>query len=146
MKKHILLCSLFMLSSGLAFSQIVRNMKAEVDDEKVTLTFDLTPQGQYRTFDVCLKSFNPNITPKNTSGDLGKNKTAGINKKIFWYYANDGYTQEQISNLKMDVVAVNPLAPRSTSTGPAPKKIPIYAGLGGAATTGLGLAVAGLVK
>lgn len=145
MKKQVLFFALMLLCSAGAMSQIVRNLKPEVDDEKVTFSFDLTPQGQYRTFDVCLKSYNPSITPKNTSGDIGKNKTAGINKKIYWYYANDGYTQEQISNLKMDVIAINPLAPR-TASGPEPKPIPIYAGLGGVATTGLGLAVAGLVK
>ncbi len=146
MKKQAFLFSLLLLCANLASAQIVRNVKAEVDDEKVTFTFDLTPQGQYRTFDVCLKSFNASIKPKNTTGDIGKNQTAGINKKIFWYYANDGYTEDQISNLKMDVIGINPLAPRSVSSGPAPKPIPIYAGLGGVSTIGLGLAVTGMVK
>lgn len=145
MKKQVILLALMLFCANWATSQIVRNLKPEVDDEKVTFTFDLTPQGQYRNFDVCLKSYNPSITPKNTTGDIGKNQIAGINKKIYWYYANDGYTQDQISNLKMDVIAINPLAPR-TASGPTIKPIPIYAGLGGVATIGLGLAVTGLVK
>lgn len=147
MKKQIFLFALSILFAAALSAQKnhARNLKAEIDDEKVTFTFDMLPDGQYRYFNVCLKSFNASITPKSTSGDLGKNKAAGGNKKVYWYYVNDGYTQDQITNLKMDVVAINPLEPRNTASTNI-KKAPIYAGFGGGSALGLGLLITGVTK
>lgn len=147
MKKQLIFLAFLLCCTVLAHAQKnhATNIKADVDEEKVTFNFDVLPDGQYRFFNICLKSFNAAITPKSTSGDIGKNKAAGTNKKLFWYYTNDGYTQDQITNLKMDVIAINPLEPRKT-TAPPPKTIPIYAGLGTVCATGLGLAITGLTK
>lgn len=147
MKKQALLFALLLAGLTAAFGQKnhASNMKlADIDDEKVTITFDLLPSGQYRTFNICLRSSNANITPKSTTGDIGQNRTAGTNKKIVWVYANDGYTQDQIANLKLNVIAINPAEPRSAGGASAKPSVPLMAGMGTVAAAGLGLAIAGV--
>jgi hypothetical protein len=130
-----------------ANAQQVKNIRIEADDEKVTINYDLIATGAVRTYNVCLRSGNPAITPKNTTGAIGKNRTTGINQKIEWYYSNDGYSQEQINNLKIEVIAIDPNNPRNNGMAlPKPKKVPIYAGLGTVSLAGLGLAIGGIAK
>jgi len=128
-------------------AQQVKNVRIETDEEKVTILYDLIASGSVRIFNVCLRTGNPDISPKNTTGAIGKNRNTGINQKIEWYYANDGYTLNQLNNLKIEVIAIDPeKASFQVSTAPKINKVPIYAGLGTVSLTGLGLIIAGLTK
>lgn len=147
MKKLLFLSAcfcLFILQQAIA--QQVKNIRIEADDEKVVILYDLVATGAVRNYSVCLRTGNTQITPKNTTGAIGKNRATGINQKIEWYYANDGYTQEQLNNLKIEVIAVDPSNPKGNLNLPQPKKVPIYAGLGTVSLAGLGLLVGGVVK
>lgn len=147
MKKFttLLIFVLVLLAAQLQAQQ-VKNVRIETDDEKVTIIYDLIPSGTVRIFNVCLRTSSTQITPKNTTGALGKSRATGINQKIEWYYANDGYTLDQLNNLKIEVIAIDPNKAALTNTMPKTNKIPIYAGLGTVSVTGLGLLVAGLTK
>jgi hypothetical protein len=148
MKKFSTLLILFLaLLAGRIQAQQVKNVRIETDDEKVTIIYDLIASGSVRIFNVCLRTGSTEITPKNTTGAIGKNRPTGINQKIEWYYANDGYTLDQLNNLKIEVVAIDPnKAMVANNTLPKPNKIPVYAGLGTVSLTGLGLVIAGLTK
>lgn len=129
-------------------AQQVRNVRIDADDEKVTILYDLVASGMTRNFTVCLRTSDSSIRPKSTTGAIGKNRSTGINQKIEWFYTSDGYSDEQINNLKLEIIAIDPNNPNGGSGLPArqPKKVPIYAGLGTVAVSGLGLMVAGFVK
>jgi hypothetical protein len=148
MKNSLFLLTLLCLAAaGSLSAQQVKNIRIEADDEKVTIQYDLIATGTVRTYNVCLRSGNPNITPRNTTGAIGKNRSTGINQKIEWYYSNDGYSQEQINNLKIEVIAIDPNNPRNNGANiPKPKKVPIYAGLGTVSLGGLGLLIGGVAK
>jgi hypothetical protein len=149
MKKLLLLLPLcWMFSAIQTHAQQVRNVRIDADDEKVTVLYDLVATGMARNFTVCLRTSNPSIRPTSTTGAVGKNRSTGINQKIEWYYLSDGYNAEQINNLKLEIIAFDPNNPNGGSSLPArqPKKVPIYAGLGTVAVSGLGLMVAGFVK
>ncbi len=148
MKKFSLIAilGLFLSFSLQAQRNLATNLRADVDDEKVTFTFDVVPDGSFRYVNICLKSLSNSISPETVTGHVGKNKAAGNNLKLFWYYKNDGYTADDITNLQMDVIAINPLATNQSSAGPDIKPVPIYAGLGGLSALGGGLLIAGLGK
>lgn len=126
--------------------QTVKNVRIATDDEKVTITYDLIATGSVRIFNVCLRTGSTEITPKNTTGAIGKSRSTGINQKIEWYYANDGYSLDQLNNLKIEVVAIDPNKAALASNQPKVNKVPIYAGLGTVSLAGLGLVVGGFTK
>jgi hypothetical protein len=147
MKKLFLLlpfCWLF--SFTYSDAQATRNVRIDADEEKIIIVYDLIATGAVRTYNVCLKTDNASIKPVSTTGAIGKNRPTGINQKIEWFYTSDGYTAEQVSNLKIEIVAIDPNKPQSISNLPKPNKIPIYAGLGTVTLAGAGLMVAGFTK
>lgn len=147
MKKiTILLSFISLFCLQMIQAQTVKNVRIATDDEKVTITYDLIATGSVRIFNVCLRTGSTEITPKNTTGAIGKSRSTGINQKIEWYYANDGYALDQLNNLKIEVVAIDPNKAAMVSSQPTVKKIPIYAGLGTASLAGLGLVVGGFTK
>lgn len=145
-KTSILLCFICLFCLQILQAQTVKNVRIATDDEKVSITYDLIATGSVRIFNVCLRTGNTEITPKNTTGAIGKGRSTGINQKIEWYYANDGYSLDQLNNLKIEVVAIDPNKAAMVSNQPTVNKVPIYAGLGGASLAGLGLLVGGFTK
>ncbi|MFZ2899971.1 MAG: hypothetical protein WA004_15195 [Saprospiraceae bacterium] len=126
----------------------VRNVRSEIDEEKITFTYDLEPDGQYRYFNVCLCSVNPDIVPRNVVG-VGRNLSTGKDKQIYWYYVNDGYTMDQLIGLDFDVIGLNPLEKEpAVISGNTTNKPPVsvFAGLGTFVAGGGGLLVLGLTK
>lgn len=135
----------FLFTCGPAAQPLVFNVKAEADEEKVAISYDLNRNGNHAFFNVCLVSLDPSIRPQNVTGAVGKNIHAGLNKKIIWYYAKEQLKPDQIAALRLDVRAFDPLDPQA-GLPPRPKYVPAFAGLGGAVLLGGNILVVGLLK
>lgn len=146
MKKLLISTAYFLLwTAGLVAQSFVSNVKAEADEEKVVVTYDLCRNNAHAFFNVCLVSLDPAIKPQDVTGAVGKNITAGTGKKIIWYYPKEQITAARIAALRLDVVAIDPLDPNA-GLPELPKYAPVFAGLGSATLLGGNVLVIGLVK
>lgn len=146
MKKLLVISSCFLLwSIRPAAQSFVSNVKAEADEEKVVITYDLSRNGAHAYFDICLIALDPSVKPQDATGAVGKNINAGLNKKIIWYYTKEHLSQAQIAALRLDVQAIDPLDPNA-GLPELPKYAPVYAGLGSATLLGANVLAFGLVK
>jgi hypothetical protein len=144
-----LLFPLFFLCFGFIQAQNnpISNVNIRVSDERdmVTISYDLARNSRLPFYNITVNLSLGGKTiasPAGLSGDLGSQVTAGLGKKIIWDTRQDITSLE--GELKIDVLTDS----GTTVDGNMPcapiKTIPVLAGLGGVAITGLGLMVSGL--
>ncbi|MCI4666527.1 MAG: hypothetical protein MRZ79_00095 [Bacteroidia bacterium] len=150
-----ILTIVFLLLGYSAFAQrnFVRNEQVTASADKITITFDIVPNGSHENFEVDLRTSNPSIRPRNGLTGVsraGQYIKSGVGKRITWYFQEDGYTTSDLQGLRIYVVAIDPVddggntSGRSTVAPPAPPSV--FAGLGAAAATGLGLLTSGAIS
>ncbi|MEK7255914.1 MAG: hypothetical protein AAB316_14280 [Bacteroidota bacterium] len=144
----------FLLAPGVFFAQkkecnhaINFSDRITVDDDKVEIMNDLPANGSHRYFNVSLKTDNTEVRPRTYISGTGTNIPAEANKKITWYYKRDGYNRQQISALRFQVMALDPLEDCSKKSSATAQKrgIPPWAGLGTVGLTGLTLVTTGAI-
>jgi len=88
-----------------ANSQTVSNVKAELQGEKVLITYDLKSDGVYNTYNVLIYcSFDKYITPlKFVTGDVASNVRPGNGKIIIWDYIKENLAN--MDNIDFKVIA-----------------------------------------
>ena len=121
------------------------NLRVSEDRDMVTITYDLARNSRIPFYDIRVQltlGGRPIAKPAGLSGDLGPQVAAGLGKKIIWDTKQDVTALE--GELKVDVTT----ASLSTDNAGGPcapiRTVPVLAGLGGVAVTGLGLLVGGL--
>lgn len=154
MKQILLFLFICALSSTIQ-AQRVTNVDWKLDEaaEKIYITYDLNKENDKLYFDIAMKVIinGKTITPKTTTvaGEVGKFQRIGKGKKIAWdvrEYAD----QLDGANIQFQIIASTDNDPKTTGGNEntpmrqKPKNIPVYAGLGTVATTGLGLMIAGI--
>lgn len=153
--RTLTLSLIFFLAGISAFAQrnFVRNEQVAASADKITITFDIVPNGSHENFEVSLRTSNPSIRPRNGVTGVsraGQYIKAGVGKRITWYFQEDGYTTSDLQGLRIYVVAEDPVDDGGgNNNGPsvAPPAPPsVFAGLGAAAATGLGLFTSGAVS
>ncbi len=83
-----------------------KNIKANVEDDKIVFTFDIPPTRSSDVYDIELKTDSKSgVIPRSVEG-TGKGFKPKSNFEIIWYYQKDGYTRLQASGPEMfEVVA-----------------------------------------
>jgi hypothetical protein len=148
----LLLCA---ISSTLQ-AQRVTNVDWKLDEaaEKIFITYDLNKENDKLYFDVAMKVIinGKTIMPKGTSvaGEVGKFQRIGKSKKIAWDI-REYSDQLEGANIQFQIVAstngdTDSKIGGDTPTRPKPKNLPVYAGLGAVATTGIGLIIGGITS
>lgn len=153
--RTLLLTSIIFFVGTIAFAQrnFVRNEQVTASADKITITFDIVPNGTHENFEVTLRTSDPSVRPRNGITGVsraGQYIKAGTGKRITWYFQEDGYSTSDLQGLRIFVVAIDPVddGGMNNNTGPrvAPPAPPsVFAGLGAAAATGLGLFTSGAV-
>jgi hypothetical protein len=118
------------------------------DENKITITYDLPPNGTHRAFQVSLKSGDPKIQPRIVQG-TGRNLLSGNNRTVEWYYVQDGYTQAEIKGMNISLIAIDPLEEMSAAVPESPlpaRRVSPWLGIGGMATSGLGILGYGVIE
>ncbi len=123
------------------------NVTVRVSEEQdmVTITYNLARNSRIPFYTIAVNlSLDgiPLATPAGLTGDLGSQVTAGLGKKIVWDALQDVTSLE--GELKVDVVSRTTVSENGPASCVPIKTIPVYAGIGGVAVTGLGLLVSGL--
>lgn len=91
--RYFILLLLVLFGSHVAFSQnnFASNVTKTIDDDRLLVTYDIiTPDGG-GSFNVVLFVTSQGVQVKTSSayGDLGTNVSAGREKAVVWYYADD---------------------------------------------------------
>lgn len=121
------------------------NIRVSEEQDMVTITYDLMRNSKIPFYDikVSLKLGGKEINnPVGLSGDLGPQVTAGLGKKILWDTRQDITALE--GELKVDILTTTGIEGSVGAPCTPIKTVPVIAGLGGVAVTGLGLLVSGL--
>ncbi len=143
-----------LLISSTAFAQrnFVRNERVTASADKITISFDIIPNGSHENFEVTLRTSDPNIRPQNGLTGVsraGQYIRAGTDKRITWYFQEDGYSPSDLQGLRIFVVAIDPVDMGGEIPGsnlsPTVNPPSVWAGLSASAATGLGLLTSGLV-
>lgn len=134
-------------------AQRISNVEWTLDEasDKIYVTYDLNKDGDKGYFDVSMKVVinGKTISPKATTvaGDIGRFQRFGKSKKIAWdirEYAD----QLEGASVQFQIIALSDGDTKVSNGNPVqinkPKSLPIYAGFGAVATTGLGLVIGGL--
>lgn len=154
------ICAILLIAAGnLAQAQVVTNVDWELnDDQKILITYDLNQQQNFIYFDVSvnIELNNRPFTPRALSGDVGTYIKVGKGKTIVWDVFQD--TPELKGELVVEVLANNPVPVLSSNlTGEGSEEnretpsasagggnVPFWVGMGGLASTGIGLLASGL--
>jgi hypothetical protein len=157
MKKIQFLLFLLMCAiSSTLLAQRVTNVDWKLDEvaEKIFITYDLNKESDKLYFDVAMKVIinGKIIMPKGTSvaGEIGKFQRIGKSKKIAWDI-REYSDQLEGASIQFQIVAstTGGAGEPTIITDPPPggrRGLPVYAGLGTAATTGLGLMIGGITS
>ena len=143
---QILLLLVGLTSMSYAQKNHAVNVQVSADESKVTLQFDLPPNGTHRAFEVSINTSNPTIKPRTVQGT--GTVIADTELSIDWYYTADGYTQTDLEGVKINVMAIDPLEPtqRKVTTGPKTRRtVAPWAGLSTLGVTAIGLITSGAV-
>jgi hypothetical protein len=157
--KSFICAILLITASSLAQAQVVTNVDWELDnDQKIRITYDLNQQQNFLYFDVSVnvELNNRPFTPRALSGDVGTYIKIGKGKTIIWDVFQD--TPELKGELVVEVLANNPVPVLSSnlsgegseensetpSTSAGGGNVPFWVGMGGLASTGIGLLASGL--
>lgn len=124
---------------------LIQQATAEIDDEKITITFKYPPQLQNRRFKVCLISNDANVrpearTPRSIQG-TGINLAYEANPSITWNYQMDRFIKGEAGKPRMLRLYVFDMydLPNPSSAGPEMA----YGAMG---LAGIGLTVYGAVE
>ena len=124
------------------------NQQIKADQQEITITYDLPPNGEHVIFTVYLKVENSNIKARTTHG-TGENVVSGNQLNVVWYFTRDGYTKDQLEGQRIYVLAVDPLQEVPESEPPRTnyyKPVSVWVGTGSMLTSGLGLLGYGLFQ
>ena len=158
MKKiNLLLHLLLFIAIFQVKAQRVTNVDWKLDEasEKINLSYDLNKEGNNLYYDIAMKVIvnGKTIIPKSTSiaGEVGKFQRIGKAKKIAWD-VREYAEQLDGANIQFQITAstnTDGSVNRDGGVPPTrnkPKNLPVYAGLGGVATIGLGLIIGGVTS
>lgn len=156
MKKIFFLITFCVSISYTILAQRVSNVDWKLDEssEKITIIYDLNKEGENLYYDIAMKVIanGKTISPKSTSmaGEIGKFQRFGKTKKIVWD-VREYSEQLEGASIQFQITASAATDGRVVNDGkintdvkPKPKNLPVYAGLGTVATTGLGLMIGGI--
>jgi hypothetical protein len=145
MKKTLICCILAISLSAFLAAQTaapaVGNVRTIVSEDRdmVTISYDLARSSGVSAYNISVKISldGEHINALALTGDVGPNIPPGYGKRIVWDVLKD--VSELYGTLQVEVSAtVN-----ARDCIPM-KTVPVYAGLGGVATSGLGLILSGL--
>ena len=120
-------------------------VRVSEEQDMVTITYNLARNSRIPFYTIAVHlSLDgiPLANPVGLSGDLGSQVTAGLGKRIVWNALQD--VTSLAGELKIDVVSTTAVSADGTGACVPIKTLPVYAGIGGVAVTGLGLLVSGL--
>ena len=91
MGKRILFFTILIITPVIGFSQEFKNIIAEFDGEKMTITYDLVHDNPDDKFRITVFSSHDDYAAPlmNVSNDVGNNITPGTGKRITWYLKNE---------------------------------------------------------
>ncbi len=147
MKTLLLFLFLFCLPGLGAQDNPVTNVTVRVSEEQdmVTITYNLARNSRIPFYTIAVNLSLDGIplpNPVGLTGDLGSQVTAGLGKRIVWNALQD--VTSLAGELKIDVVSNTSVSADGPTSCVPIKTLPVYAGIGGIAVTGLGLLVSGL--
>lgn len=167
MKNFVSLILACFISFSAVQAQIVSNVNWDLDanQENIIITYNLNKQGNSNYFQVSVRATlnGAPLEVKTLSGDAGDYIRSGEGKRIIWNVVAD--VKEMQGDLKILVVAIDPLNPSANNTNPATNntntntqpttpstqkyetRVPVWAGVaggGGIGAAGIALIVAGL--
>jgi hypothetical protein len=148
MKTFCKLCLLLALFAGPLSAQQNNpvssvTVRVSAEQDMVTILYNLAHNTRipFYHIEVAISlDGRPLDNPAGLSGDIGQQVTAGLGKKIVWDAFQDVSSLE--GELKVEVRSLT--TPDALRPCTPIKTLPVYAGLGGAATAGLGLLISGV--
>lgn len=99
--------------SGFGQKNYASNVRTEISDEKMLITYDALANDGTQYFDVVLMitSNGKRVVANSVYGDQGSKITPGSEKSIVWYYTND--FKEDVKKVTVDVYAYKMSEPKA---------------------------------
>jgi hypothetical protein len=92
----------------------VQNEKMKMSSGRITFTFDIVNHKSVEMFYPSITIFDEEgqaIFPENLTGDIDRTVRGGSNKRITWYYAKDGFSDEEAKNIAFEI-EIEPVLPK----------------------------------